>query len=290
MYKKYLRPVLAGSIVILTVGVFAWYVSKHPEIINQLTRTPPGTIAAVLGLYVVFMGCLAWIQRATLELCDIKLGRKESLLLMSYSSIINFFGPLQSGPAFRAAYLKRKHNVRLKQYGVATLMYYGFYALFSALFIAAYFIGIWALVLIILTVAIVPILLRSAAIVRLIPARFRNLKLASIGHLAAATLAQVTTLAVIFYIELNAIAEETVSVLSTLIYTGAANFALFVSITPGAIGFREAFLVFTQSLHGIANSVIVGANLIDRSVYIVFLGLLSIFVFGLHAGDLLKKK
>lgn len=289
MIKKYLKAVLAMLIVALTIGVFAYYISKHPEIIDQLRNMPVGTAAAILGLYMVFMLCLAWIQRATLELCDIKLGRKESALLVSYSSIINFFGPLQSGPAFRAAYLKKKHNVNLKQYTVATLLYYGFYALFSALFIATYFIGLWALLIIVAAVALAPVMLRFPMVLKLIPAKFRKLKLQTIGHLAAATLAQVCTLAVIFYIELNAVAEK-VALIPSLIYTGTANFALFVSITPGAIGFREAFLVFTQGLHDISNTVIVAANVLDRSVYLVFMALLALIVFGLHAGDMLKRK
>lgn len=289
MIKKYLKAVLAMLIVALTIGVFAYYISKHPEIIDQLRNMPVGTAAALLGLYMVFMLCLAWIQRATLELCDIKLGRKESALLVSYSSIINFFGPLQSGPAFRAAYLKKKHNVNLKQYTVATLLYYGFYALFSALFIATYFIGLWALLIIVAAVALAPVMLRFPMVLKLIPAKFRKLKLQTIGHLAAATLAQVCTLAVIFYIELNAVAEK-VALIPSLIYTGTANFALFVSITPGAIGFREAFLVFTQGLHDISNTVIVAANVLDRSVYLVFMALLALIVFGLHAGDMLKRK
>jgi len=75
-----------------------------------------------------------------------------------------------------------------------------------------------------------------------------------------------------------------------VIYTGAANFALFVSITPGAIGFRESFLLFSQHLHHIDSSTIVAANLIDRSVYIVLLLLLAAGIFGTHAQRRFKIK
>jgi uncharacterized membrane protein YbhN (UPF0104 family) len=64
--------------------------------------------------------------------------------------------------------------------------------------------------------------------------------------------------------------------------------ALFVSLTPGAIGIREAFLTFSQQLHHIDTSTIVAANIIDRAVYLVFLGVLFIFVFSLHARDKLS--
>jgi len=287
MFKKYIRPLLAGLVVLLTIAVFVYYISRHHEIIEQLKHMPLGTAAILLGMYVIFMACLTWIQRATLELCEVKLGRTESALLVSYSSIINFFGPLQSGPAFRAAYLKRKHNANLKQYAVATLLYYGFFALFSLLFIGTYLIGVWALLLVVLAVGLSPLLLKNPRVLQLVPAKFHSLKLQSVGQLAVATLAQVCTVAVIYYIELNAVGDK-VAAIPTLIYTGAANSALFVSITPGAIGFREAFIVFTQHLHHITNSQIIAANILDRSIYIIFMALLALLVFGLHANNYLS--
>ncbi|HEY5152784.1 MAG TPA: hypothetical protein VII55_02310, partial [Candidatus Saccharimonadales bacterium] len=75
-----------------------------------------------------------------------------------------------------------------------------------------------------------------------------------------------------------------------IIYTGAANLALFVSLTPGAIGFRESFLVFSRHLHHISDNTIVAVNILDRSVYIVFLLILAVFIFGTHAQRSLKTK
>jgi uncharacterized membrane protein YbhN (UPF0104 family) len=68
-----------------------------------------------------------------------------------------------------------------------------------------------------------------------------------------------------------------------MVYTGAANLALFVSLTPGAIGFRESFLVFSQHLHHISNSTIVAANILDRAMYLVLLLILALIIFGTHA-------
>jgi uncharacterized membrane protein YbhN (UPF0104 family) len=70
--------------------------------------------------------------------------------------------------------------------------------------------------------------------------------------------------------------------------TGAANLALFVSLTPGAIGFRESFLYFSQSLHHISTANILSANLIDRACYVIFLLLLLVVVVSLHAGKKLR--
>ncbi|HZL07693.1 MAG TPA: hypothetical protein VFC50_00680, partial [Candidatus Dormibacteraeota bacterium] len=71
-------------------------------------------------------------------------------------------------------------------------------------------------------------------------------------------------------------------------YSGAANFALFVSLTPDAIGFRETFLVFSHRLHHVSTANILSANVIDRGAYVIFLLLLFVVVLSLHAKDRLR--
>jgi uncharacterized membrane protein YbhN (UPF0104 family) len=112
--------------------------------------------------------------------------------------------------------------------------------------------------------------------------RLKHLDLRPVGYLAAATLLQAGLVSLIYYFELRSVAPAT-HYSQAIIYTGAANLALFVSLTPGAIGFRESFLLFSQHLHHINSSSIVAASLIDRSVYILFLVILLIGVFGTHA-------
>jgi uncharacterized membrane protein YbhN (UPF0104 family) len=279
--KKMLRTFLAATVILTTIAVFIWYLNGHPEIIRALKDIPRARLALLLALYGVFQLTLVWIQRATLELCDLKLGRKESALVVMYSSIINFFGPLQSGPAFRAAYLKSRYNLSLKKYGFATLLYYLFYGLFSILLLGAYLIGWWAVPVCIVLVAVAPLAGR-------IP-RFSTLDINKARNLAAASLSQVLIMTVIYFVEIRTFAP-TVSYIQGLIYTGAANLALFVSLTPGAIGFRETFLVFSQSLHHVSNQVIAAASIVDRAVYIVLLLICAAIVFGLHAQDSLRVK
>ena len=100
---------------------------------------------------------------------------------------------------------------------------------------------------------------------------------------------QVLCLAIIYGIELRQIGADA-SLSQILSYTGVSNFSLFVALTPGAIGIREAFLVFSQNLHHIDSSSIVAANILDRAVYLLFLGLLFILVIALHAKEKLNIK
>jgi uncharacterized membrane protein YbhN (UPF0104 family) len=260
------RAITAVGVLVLTVVVFVNYFATHAAVRQQLQHTAPLQLLALLLLYSLFVGSLALINNATLRFCKLTLGFGESLLLTMYSSIINFFGPLQSGPAFRALYLKRRHGVNLRRYTVASLAYYGFYALFNILCLLSGWLGWW----------LVPISLLLLAV------GLRQRDRGAWLYLALATLSQIALLVVIFYIELKAVAPAT-HFGQAVIYAGVANLALFVSLTPGAIGFREAFLVFSQQLHHISDATIVAANLIDRSIYIVLLLGLALIIFGSHA-------
>jgi uncharacterized membrane protein YbhN (UPF0104 family) len=279
MRRNLWRPIAVVTILILTVGAFVNYFISHPATREQLHKTTPIIFIELVALYMISMLSLVLIFRATLKLCRFSLPRQELMLVTMYSSIINFFGPLQSGPAFRGVYLKKKHNVSLKNYSAATLAYYGFYALFSGLLLLSGILGWWLIALLGLSIGIfVGLRYVKLPIVQ----RFWRLNLRGLYAMALATFLQIAIVTTIFYIELRAV-DPQVTFGQTVIYTGAANFALFVSITPGAIGFRETFLVLSQHLHHISNSTIVAANLLDRSAYICMLLILIVIIFGTHA-------
>jgi uncharacterized membrane protein YbhN (UPF0104 family) len=278
------RPFAVITIVTATVLAFVRYFAHHPEIRTQLGNTSPALLALLFGLYLLFVGSLALINSATLRLCGTQLTGRESLLLTAYSSVINFFGPLQSGPAFRAAYLKKQHGTALKKYGTATLMYYLFYAFFSGLFLLSSTLG-WYLLLLGALVVLIGAASYKWSLGPLQKLRALNLK--AWYYLAVATLLQVSIQAIIYYAELRSITPG-VHVGQVIVYTGAANFALFVSITPGAIGFRESFLLFSQHLHHISSSAIVLATTLDRAAYIMVLVVMAVVIFGTHAQKKLK--
>ncbi|MEK7594934.1 MAG: lysylphosphatidylglycerol synthase domain-containing protein [Patescibacteria group bacterium] len=277
------RPIAAIGIVIGTIAAFVYYFIHNPSVGEQLQRTSLSVIAIILLLYFGTVGALALINSSTLRLCKIKMGNSESLLLTAYSSVVNFFGPLQSGPAFRAVYLKSKYKLNLKDYTVATFVYYFFYAAFSGMFLFFGILKWWLIVPVVLGIIVLLALRKDPRALN----RLSKLDLTGWYFLAAASLLQVVLVAAIYYTELSAI-DPNISLSQAIIYTGAANFALFVSITPGAIGFRESFLLFTQRLHHIDSSTIVAANILDRAMYVVLLLILALFIFGTHARRQLK--
>ena len=279
MSRRFVRLMLVITVLVATIATAAWYFVKHPAVKHQLAQTPHSTIALLLGLYLIFVATMALIMHASLLLCNARLGARESLLLTMYSSIINFFGPLQSGPAFRAVYLKKRHGIKLKNYTVATLVYYFFYGGISTAMLLSSVLRWWLVVGAAATLLILLLAKRSSK-----PSlqRFFALNLAAVAYLGAATAAQVLMIVVIYFVELHAVGAHA-SLGQAITYTGAANLALFVSITPGAIGFRESFLLFSRHLHHVSSSAIVAASLVDRSVYIILLIFLAIVIFGTHA-------
>lgn len=222
-------------------------------------------------------------------MCGKHLEAKENFLLTSYSSIANFFGPLQSGPGVRAAYLKTRHHVRLRDYTLATLIYYGFFAFFSALFLVAGSLPWW-----LTTITLLGVLGFSALLIRMFIRRDKkpgesqfHLRSGVLIALAVVTFLQVVLTAVTYFVELRAVNSH-ITVGQAISYAGAANFALFVSLTPDAIGVREAFLVFSKHFHHVSTADILSANVIDRGSYLIFLCLLFVIVLATHAKDRLR--
>ena len=285
MKSRLARNIVAVLVLVVTLAAGSFFLQQHPTIMQQIFKTPPITLTGLLGLYLLFMISLWQIFRSSLMLCDITLPKTETLLVSAYSSIINFFGPLQSGPAFRALYLKRSHSLGVGKYALASLVYYFFYAFYSGLFLVTGALGWWVILLAIVGLGVMYGLLHlPIKILR----QLKIFKWQGLVYTALATLLQVSTLAAIFYVELHSI-NHAVSLSQALIYTGAANFALFVSITPAAIGFRESFVLLSRHLHHIPNATAVGASLIDRGVYVVTLLLLAVFIFGTQARARLKR-
>ena len=282
--KRHLKTILASTIIVATISAFAYYIHSHPEIVRQLKHTSPFAVVAILGVYGVSFWAYVLITRVSLRMYHKTLSVQENFLFNAYSSLVNFFGPGQSGPIFRGAYLKKRHNLGVRQFTFTVVLYLAFFAVINAFLM---FVGSrpwWQTALLVLVVSVL-----SLAFIKWYKKRSdidadSGLTPFNIAWLFGAAALQIASLAVVYGIELAQVHAHA-SVGQVLSYTGVANFSLYVAVTPGAIGIREAFLVFSQHLHHIHNTNIVAANLIDRAAYLLFLGLLFIFVLSLHAKD-----
>lgn len=281
--KRYLGPI----VIAVTIFAFIWFVRTHPEVITQLKNTPLSTILFIILAYAGSLGALAFILQVSLKLYDKFLPYTENFLLTAYSSIMNFFGPGQSGPGVRAVYLKVKHGFSLKRFMFVTLIYFAWFAFISGVMLGAAVLPWWITTFGIIGIAggciFVIWKFVSKSKVSLLPDEAKPKLVKTILLIGVGTAAQLFFITLAYYIELESV-NPSISVGQAVSYTGAANFALFVSITPGAIGIREAFLLFSQQIHGISAENITAASILDRAVYFVVLGLLGILVLVTHAG------
>jgi uncharacterized membrane protein YbhN (UPF0104 family) len=244
-------------------------------------------ILSLLLLYGVLFGVLLLILVATLRLCRIRLGKQENIILNAYSLIINnFFIIGQNGPIFRGYYLNKHYGLKIRNFVSVTLLYLLMYGIISVFFI---FLGsqAWWLTLImgILMIGAGATLIKLYIRRKKFIASELSVTPKGVAFLMISTVLQVIVQAVIYGVELHSSGRAHVDVGQVITYTGTANLALFVALTPGAIGIRESFLLLSEHLHHISSSMIVVANVIDRSVYLVFLLILLAITLSLHAKD-----
>lgn len=286
--KRRLKLFLGPIILLATIIVIGRYLSQHSYLLTKLAHTPLKTVVLVIIIDFFAFGSGVLILRATAGMYGKRLTWRDNFLVSAYSSLINFFGPGQSGPAVRGAYLKKRIGLRIKDYTFASLVYYVCFAVLSGLFVLAGQAAWWLTALTVVIVGIVSVV----AIKRFMQKRLKDGKSSvrpvNVGWIFAATALQMLTQVLLYSVELHAVTHAGFAQILT--YTGVANFALFVALTPGAIGIRESFLVFSEKLHHISSASIVSANLIDRGVYILFLGILFVFVLTLHAKERIAGK
>jgi uncharacterized membrane protein YbhN (UPF0104 family) len=278
--SKKLRSAISIVLVLITIVFAVIYIADHRPLITQLKHTPLLVSLTVLALYGVMFGVLMLILSASVRICRTKLGKKEHAQLNSHSLFINFFIPGQGGPAYRGIYLNKKHNLRAKNYVIVTLMYYGFYAVVSIALLLISSRPWWQIIGAILLAAAFSLFVINKYSSR-IKLNKHSLVLSPINlmYLFLATVLQSLVQLSIYGVELHNV-DAHIKLSQVITYTGAANLALFVSLTPGAIGIRETFLIFTEHLHHISSANIIVANIIDRSVYLVFLLMLLVITFG----------
>jgi len=268
--KKF-RPYISTGLLLLALLLGFYYLGTHASLYRQLLKTPLSVSLFVFVLYGAMFCILAIIFSATIRLCGITVKTRENLLLNAHSMILNFFVPGQSGPAYRGFYLYSKYKIKIKNFILATLIYYGMYALISTGLLLVTSRPWWqTFAAIIIVCAISTFVVRYYSKKNHLKESSLSFNLKSISYLLLATLTQSALQIIIFGVELHSV-NHSIRFSQIVTYTGAANLALFVAITPGAIGIREAFLLFTRRLNHISSNNIIAASFIDRAIFATLL-------------------
>ncbi len=221
---------------------------------------------------------MAMVLQASLRFCNLEITVGENLSVNAYSTFLNYLLPGQGGLVLRGFYLKTRHNLPLRRYLVVTLIYYCFYSVVSIVMLVGGLRAWWQ------TLVSVIVVSGGAYLGARLYAKNRNLNVKGLtinfensAYLMLATCIQAAFQFAIYWVELNSLVAG-LNVGQVMSYTGAANFALFASITPGGVGIRESFLFISQRLNHITSTTIVGASILDRAVYLLFLAIILMVI------------
>jgi uncharacterized membrane protein YbhN (UPF0104 family) len=271
-----LRTAFGLGITFITIGLFVYYLVTHASLWHQLMTTRPITILTLLVIFGFWFASMALILVAILRICNIEIPLRNNLLINAYSTFINYFLPGQGGPVLRGLYLKGRYKLPFSHYIFATLTYYVFYAGVAMLLLLGAIDSWWDTLFGVVVVSVLAFAgSRYYARKHRLNGRGLNFSLPNLAFLLFATCVQAICQVAIYWVELNSVAPG-FKIDQVMSYTGAANFALFVNLTPGAVGIRETFLLFSQKIHHFTNAAIVGSNILDRSVYIIFLAVIFV--------------
>lgn len=281
--KRRFRFIVGVTLVIITLVAFVYYISGHTYLLKELAHIPPSTIVWLILLYAGWFAILVLILYITMLICKKTLSTKENILLNAYSTLVNFFIPGQGGIAVRGVYLKKVKDLAIRNFIYASLLYFMFYAVICIILLLITNQQWWKTL--VATIVIGGI---SLSVIYFYKSKSKikpgslDLSKKNLFYLFLATLLQSIIQITIYGVELHTV-NPNIALHQFVTYTGAANFALFVALTPGAIGIRESFLLLSRHLSGISSANIISASIIDRAVFIVFLGLIFALTVFLHA-------
>jgi uncharacterized membrane protein YbhN (UPF0104 family) len=281
--KNKLQLIISICLLLIAVMIFGIYISQHTYLIDRLRNISPFIIFWLLVLYMCWFFCLSLIIKYSLRICNLTIPSSKNLLLNAYSTIVNFFLPGQGGPAIRAAYLYKKHKLRIRLYIFVTLIYYLVYTVVNLVLALGWSSWRWLLIPLIIIISLISIFGGRKYISKFkIKPAVLNLNPINLFYLSAVTLLQIFIIMVINFVELHSI-NSGISISQIATYTGIANLSIFVALTPGAIGIREGFLIFGRRLHHISVTNIISASIIDRSIFLIVLVILLCYVVATHA-------
>jgi uncharacterized protein (TIRG00374 family) len=311
MSKKVVSPLLT----LLFLAVFIWYGLTNRDMFEALKHVALWALIAV-----AFGRLLTYVNNGlftkwTVEAFTGKLKLAEGTYIAILSAIGNFFGPLLGGTSIRAVHLKKTHSLSYSNFTATLAGYYliifianSVLAIVSLLFLKGTretdsllgFFAIWLAVLVALIFVRLPgkkrfdkITTRNKYINTLVTIIYdiedgwhilvknrwlmmRLMFLGFFGFVITFFLTLVEFDAIHVHIQLAALG----------FYTSLVTVSMLLSLTPGAIGIREAILLFVAGTLGVTTKEILQVAVIDRGINFVVL----LALFALIRTPIIKKK
>lgn len=298
---------LTKTIIVVTVlFLFFVYVFRNFENFKQVKIYNFWPFFPLVILSILFLVTNGVVLKELLLPFRIKLSAKEWFGLSVITTAGNLLTPLQGGMITRAMYLKSKHNFSYTNFlsalsGIYIIVFWvNSLVAIAAMLLINYYYSVFSWLVFITFLAI---FLSLSFIIVASPKIKKTFRLDLLNKIAKVvngwlviknnkktilTIAIISLINVFFmsassFLEFQTIGVE-ISFIKALFISIVSTLSLFVSLTPGSLGIREAFVAFTSSVVGISSVSAVTVSILDRLVSLIPLIILtpifSKFLFG----------
>lgn len=305
--KSSLRRYLSVAVLIISISAFSLYVAKNSADFKPLLHV--STVYLCL-LVIANLGSLllnGLFIKAILVPFNKFIGIVESFYVSLISSVGNYFAPVGVGLGFRAVYLKRRHGLSYSDF-MATLA--GNYILvFLVVSLAGLFgLGLlhehashayWTLFAVFSMVLIFDLMLMSVSIARFVISQLEKIKFARffvkillsivegwiliigdkrlLARLCGLIVTGFALLLAMIYIIITSLHLH-IAFGGLLLMAALSSLSVFINITPGNIGIKEAVFIFSSQTIGLSTSQVLSYSVIDRGVLFLVLSVGWIFL------------
>lgn len=302
-----IRHVISGILLLTILSITGIYILNHLEEIRSALHVSPINLALLSLLDIFFITLNGFRVRVLTKVFDIHLRPSEWLGLAATNSLLNYL-PAQGGTVVRGIYLHKVHNLPLPAFAASVA------ASYIITFISLGTVGLIAILGAFLTqkpvdVELVGVMAASVAFGLLMAYFGRSIKFQARGsipkrliqvwdgwsiicnrHQTIRQLALLDLLGGITYACRLLIGFQMVSVRITfwqaLMMTPLALLSIIVSLTPGALGVREAFVGWEAAILGLSVGYGIQAAAIERLSSLFWMAILS-GIFGVRLPGLL---
>lgn len=295
-----------GLVLTLLVFVaFFYYIATNKEELKPLLDIQPGYILLIFLAQLTMIFSNGLFIKIVMTPFKKVIAVKEAFYVSILSTVGNFFAPVGAGFGFRAVYLKKKHGLSYSNYfstlsgnyiivflvssvfGLLGLLLLRQEFSYPAFIITGVFAAMLAgsLVLMVIKPSQVPTVKEGSGLIKKFASIISEIVkgwayVASHKKLLVKLLALTAgnlflAVAVLFFIT-SALSIE-VSLPALVLLSVLGSLSLFINVTPGNLGVKEAVFIFSSTMLGLTVNDIILIALVDRGVMFITLAVLWLF-------------
>lgn len=288
IYNKY-RWIVSSVIFVGLFLLLAIYMKGKGETFSLLMKLSVWDVLLLAAVSLLFKFMLGLNFRVLISFFNIKLLFKQWFGLTCVAAMANYVLPAKAGVAAQAVYLKRTYSFKFTSF-VSSMA--GFYAVtflvnsLSGMVMSGYIFmkgqaaGFEILIFFCLTALVTALLLVMVYYFPKLSTRFKIIQSFLDGlrnfhnkpklafFLVLSQVGVILAIGLRLLVAFNVIGIE-IDLISCMIIALITSFSIFISITPGNLGIKEAFITFSSNILGISPDQALMVAMIDRAVDVV---------------------